>query len=102
MSRTTKRQGWHREEIKAGLRMRGWTFRRIGRLYGYADERQPGHVLRYRWPAMEQVIADLLEVQPAAIWPDRYNRDGSPVGRGIRRQLTTGGNSDNGNARGAA
>jgi Ner family transcriptional regulator len=98
------RQGWHKEDIKAELRKRGWSFARLGRLYNYRQPGQPRHVLRQRWPAMEKVIADILEVQPATIWPDRYKADGTPIGTGIRRTptFTTSAKSDNGKERGAA
>ena len=93
---TLHRKGWHREEIKARLRQRGWSFRRIGRYYGYKDHRTPGDVLRRPWPFMEKVIAEILDVSPSTIWPERYTRDGRPIGIGVRGQYTKSGNSDNG------
>lgn len=93
---TQRQQGWRRDEIKSALRRHGWSFRRIGRSYGYKDERTPGDVLRRPWPFMEKVVADILGVPPSHIWPQRYRPDGRPRGAGIRGQYTKGGNSNNG------
>ena len=95
-------QGWHIEDIKAGLRKRGYTLARIGREMGHKDPRTPGYALRHRWPLVERRIADILEVHPAEIWPDRYKADGTPIGRGIRRQVTTSDDCGNGKKAGAA
>ena len=93
---TQRQKGWRRDEIKAALRQRGWSFRRLGRHYGYKDERTPGDVLRRPWPFMEKVVADILGVPPSQIWPERYSAEGKPLGNGIRGQYTKGGNSNNG------
>lgn len=78
--------GWHREEIKAAIRMRGWSFARLARKYGYAGPGTPSDVLRRVWPGMEKVIADIIGVPPSKIWPDRYTVAGDPKGYGIRGQ----------------
>ena len=77
--------GWHPEDIKAALRKRGWTIARIGREMGYAFPDTPRKVFVQPWPYMEQVVADLLHIHPAEIWPDRYKADGTHKGAGIRK-----------------
>ena len=79
------KRGWHPEQIKAALKMRGHDFSSIGRCIGYSWPGTPNKVLRQRWPGMEQIIADLLGVHPSDIWPERYRLDGSPAGRGVRK-----------------
>jgi Ner family transcriptional regulator len=45
--------------------------------------------LRRPWPKAEKIIADYIGTTPQAIWPSRYNEDGSPKsGHGIRRYST--------------
>lgn len=88
MAQVLKPPGWHREQIKAALRMRGHSFASIGRAYGYAQPHTPGAVLSRPWPFMEKAIADLLGVPPCQIWPSRYTATGNPKGHGIRGQYT--------------
>lgn len=72
-----KARGWHPEEIKAAIRMRGSSMAELSRQngYGISAVRQ---VLRRPWPAIEQLVADHLGVPPQEIWPDRYGDDGLP------------------------
>ena len=93
-----EKTGWHREEIKAALRMRGWPFARLGRKYGYAQSNAPGQVLRLNWPFMEKVVADIIGVPPSQIWPSRYTAAGEPKGYGIRGQYIKRRNPHNGNS----
>ena len=82
----TQTSGWHREEIKAALRMRGWSWARLARHYGYSGRGTPSDVLRRSWPFMEKVVADIIGVPPCQIWPGRYTAAGDPKGYGIRGQ----------------
>lgn len=68
---------WHPADIKAELEKRGWSFARIGRTYGYALP-GPNMVLRKPWPVLEQIVADILGVHPADIWPSRYDQQRQP------------------------
>lgn len=52
--------------------------RRVSIEHGYA-ERSAQQVLNRSWPQIERIIADILEVEPWVIWPDRYNDYGQPV-----------------------
>lgn len=70
-------KGWHPEEIKAAIRMRGSTMAELSRQNGYVDS-VVKQVLRKPWPAVEKIVADYLGVAPQTIWPDRYGPDGMP------------------------
>lgn len=72
-----KEKGWHPEEIKAAIRMRGSTMADLSRQNGYVDS-VVKQVLRKPWPAVERIVADFLGVEPSEIWPDRYGPDGMP------------------------
>ncbi|EAU53565.1 helix-turn-helix domain-containing protein [Mariprofundus ferrooxydans] len=72
------RTGWHREDIKAELRKRGWPLVRVSTEHGYARKSAQA-TLGHSWPKMERIIANILEVEPWEIWPHRYNDYGQPV-----------------------
>lgn len=62
---------WHRELIKAEIRMRDETLTSLAR----KNDLQPDAVrdaLRNRRPAAEAVIAKFIKVPAAELWPDRY------------------------------
>lgn len=87
--------GWHPEEIKAAIRMRGTTMSELSRRHGYSNGAVK-EVLRRPWPAVEKLVADFLGVLPQTIWPGRYGPDGKsnrllfgkykPRGKHARRQ----------------
>ncbi|MDD2870116.1 helix-turn-helix transcriptional regulator [Neomegalonema sp.] len=70
-------RGWHPEEIKAAIRMRGSNMAELSRQHGYGAS-AVRQALRRPYPAMERIVADHLGVAPEAIWPDRYDPDGTP------------------------
>lgn len=72
-----KERGWHPEEIKAAIRMRGSSMAELSRQHGYGIS-AVRQVLRHPWPAIERLVADHLGVPPQEIWPDRYGEDGMP------------------------
>lgn len=72
-----KGKGWHPEEIKAAIRMRGKTMSELSIANGY-HESTVRQVLRKPWPAIERLVADFLGVDPQEIWPERYGPDGMP------------------------
>lgn len=72
-------QDWHPADIKAALaKAGGYTFARIAREHGYASN-APNSVLHKPWSHMEQIVADIIGVRPADIWPSRYDRRGQPL-----------------------
>lgn len=89
-------KGWHRERIKAALRERYGSLEHLSRTWGYhpatiSAALCPGTRLR----AVEQRIADALEVTPHTLWPDRWTPEGerlssagkkpSPIDAGLHR-----------------
>jgi len=72
-----KKSGWHPEEIKAAIRMRGSSMAELSRQYGYGVS-AVRQVLRRPWPAVERIVAETIGVTPQEIWPDRYGEDGMP------------------------
>ena len=81
MPKTSKKtaRGWHPADIKAGLAKKGYTFASIARKHGYVSN-SPNTVLWRPWSTMERIVADILGVEPQAIWPSRYGRKGQHLG----------------------
>jgi len=91
-------QGWHRADIKAALEKRGWSLYAISRHMGHSNPTTASTVLFKPWPVVQQLIGEILGVNPAEIWPERYNTDGTLKGRGVRRtyrEIKRVGNSKN-------
>lgn len=65
------RAGMHKEEIKAAIRMKGVSVTGLALKHGYCRS-AVSMTLQQPWPAVEKLIADLLEMPPHEIWPDRY------------------------------
>jgi Ner family transcriptional regulator len=87
--KNVKRADWHPADIKAGLAKKGFTFARIARENGFALT-SPNRVLHKNWSQMELIVAGIIGVQPAAIWPSRYDRHGRPLRSGTARVRTKG------------
>ncbi len=69
---------WHPADIQAGLKKRGWSFRKLSSAHGYS----PGSIkmaLRRPWPRAERIIARAIGVEPWEIWPSRYDEDRNPI-----------------------
>ena len=69
---------WHPADVKAALDKKKWSFARIAREYGYAPK-APNKVLYKPWSQVEQIVAKILGVKAAEIWPSRYDRRGRPL-----------------------
>jgi Ner family transcriptional regulator len=69
---------WHPADIKAALEKKGYSFARIAREYGYVCN-SPNKVLTTPWSHMERIVAKIIGVRPATIWPSRYDRRGRPL-----------------------
>jgi len=81
-------QDWHPADVKAALDKAGWSFRQLGLHYGYENGNSLNDVLRKPWPKAERIVAAALGVKPQAIWPSRYDADGTPnrrMGRAPKR-----------------
>ncbi|MTD27245.1 transcriptional regulator [Erwinia sp. J316] len=62
---------WHREEIKCAIRLRGYSIAGLSRAHGLADGTLANALVR-PWPKGEKIIATLIGLDPAEIWPSRY------------------------------
>lgn len=61
----------HPEDIKAEIRKRGLTFRKLSLQAGYSKDSLKS-VLRTPCKPYQQVIANALGTTPEEIWPSRY------------------------------
>lgn len=77
-------QDWHAEQVKAAVRMQGWTLSSLAEAHGY-EASSMYRALKRQWPAVEAIIARFLERHPKDIWPSRYDRSGSPIRPKARR-----------------
>lgn len=75
---------WHRADIKAALEKRGFSITRLAELHGIRPTTL-AHTFDRPYPINERRIADVIGVPAHEIWPSRYNPDGSPRQRGVRR-----------------
>ncbi len=69
----------HPEDIKAAIRKAGWTLTELAGTIGV-----PKQVVSLALQARvneraERAIADCIDMEPAAIWPSRYRRDGQRI-----------------------
>lgn len=64
-------EDWHPADVLAALKKRGHTLAGLSVANGYHPT-AAGKALKRSWPALEQIIAGALGVQPAVIWPSRY------------------------------
>lgn len=70
---------WHPADVLAALKKRGRTLAGLSVANGYHPT-AAGKALKRRWPALEAIIADALELSPVQIWPSRYDADTLPPG----------------------
>lgn len=66
-----KPKSWHREEIKAAVRMKGKTLTALALDNALAED-ACRDALRTRRPEAEAVIANFINVPASELWPDRY------------------------------
>lgn len=68
------------ERIKAEIRIRAGSLAAFAARHSY-DRSAISIALSTPWPAVERLIADLLETQPWELWPERYTADHAPRSR---------------------
>lgn len=73
-----KSTDWHPADIKAALAKKGYSFARIARENGYVRN-APNSVLHKPWSQIERIVAGIIGVRAADIWPSRYDRRGWPL-----------------------
>lgn len=62
---------WHRADIVAALKKRGWSVRALSMAAGLAPNTL-GTALQCPYKKGEKIIADALGIPPDEIWPQRY------------------------------
>lgn len=70
-------QDWHPADVIAALRKAGWSLQQLAFVHGYTSRTAIAHALHRPYPKAEGIIADALDMKPQAIWPSRYNADGT-------------------------
>lgn len=86
----TSRKDWHRADIVAALRKAGWSLRRLATHHGYAAPTTLTNALDRPWPKGQRIIAEAIGVDPATIWPSRYDdttRTPNGHSRSIEKQV---------------
>jgi Ner family transcriptional regulator len=73
-------KNWHPADIKAALAKRGYSLTRIAVENGYTVT-SPSQVFIKPWPAMEEIMANIIGFPPQSIWPSRYDKSGNPSRR---------------------
>ncbi len=68
-------EDWHRADIVASLRKCGWSLRKLSLHNGYSCATTLNNALDRPWPKAEKIIATEIGVDPADIWPSRYQRN---------------------------
>ncbi len=83
---TTKMDDWHRADIVAALKKKGWSLRGLSAANNYSPTVLSG-VLNSPWPKGEKIIADAIGVAADQIWPSRYKNGVSNRRPGRRRKV---------------
>lgn len=79
-----RRQGWHREDIKAAIRKTGVTLSQLALDSGLAECAVRLALINPYYPAADRVISTYLGIHPQELWPHRYDKDGTrTIGRSL-------------------
>lgn len=62
---------WHRADIVAALKRKGWSVASLSREVGLANSTLYTALIR-PYPKGEQIIANALGIKPEEIWAKRY------------------------------
>lgn len=77
-------QDWHKADIKAAIEKAGYTLRGLARLHGVSSA-YFAEALYRPIPRAQAILAEVIGVAAAEIWPSRYETDGTPK-RGLYLQ----------------
>lgn len=77
--------GWHPEQIKAAIRMRGVTLSELALKNGLDESACRSALIRSQ-PKAEKVIAAYLGVPLHDLWPSRYDAEGLRI-RHVRDEI---------------
>jgi Ner family transcriptional regulator len=77
----------HPEDIKAMLRKKYGSLTSVGEKLGRGLTSISGAIIDpLSSQKLEKQIAELLEMPPQSLWPDRWTAYGEPIPRAVRRQ----------------
>lgn len=68
------KQDWQRADVMAALKKRSISLAALSRANGL-NSGTLYNALERPWPRGEQIIAEAIGLQPAQIWPSRYEKD---------------------------
>lgn len=68
---------WHPQDIVAAVRKKGSSLQKLGREHGFSRETF-NRATKEQFPRAHQVIADFIGVPRQNIWPQFYDKAGSP------------------------
>ncbi|HDL1183809.1 TPA: helix-turn-helix domain-containing protein [Mannheimia haemolytica] len=75
----TAEQDWHRADILAELRKKGWSIRSLAKA-GNVSPNTLKTVLDKPYPKMERLVANAIGVAPEVIWAARFaERNKRPI-----------------------
>ena len=66
-------EDWHRADVVAGLRKKGWSLRQLSKEAGLSESTLKTALDR-PYPKAERIIAAAIGVTPETIWPTRYEK----------------------------
>ncbi len=73
---------WHKEEIKAALRMKFGSLSALAMSWGYSEHVISGVLSRKRFSIPVEIrISKALDVPLHDLWPDRWEPNGTPKRR---------------------
>lgn len=72
---------WHSADIVAALHKAGWSLRKLAKHHEYASPTTLTQAMLRPWPKGEKLIADAIGIDPATIWPSRYQAKDSTRNR---------------------
>lgn len=84
-SHTEKNQDWHRADVVAALHKAGWSIRRLSKHHGYASPSTLSRALDGPWPKGERLISEAIGIDPAEIWPSRYEDSAARAASHMKR-----------------
>lgn len=64
---------WHRADVVAALRKKGWSLRELSRQNGLSAGTLKS-ALDHSYPKAERIIAAAIGVTPEEIWPERHEK----------------------------
>lgn len=79
-------KSWHKEDIKAEIRKRGYTLTDLALDKGLFSNAVRTALIQPCYPG-EQAIAECLGIPASRLWPERYDEQGTPLHPRVRSRL---------------